>query len=287
MISQSIFERICSGAYNNAESISGLLKALGIIVDGIACPDCDDRLVLHLAASKAFSARYWCRRCQKRHEVRKFTPFAHLRLKAMPILQIIALFAENKGVDEIVSQTQLSSVAVQKVVKMVRNAINTLAVDSYDFLGQDSVVEIDETLIAKKRKYERGRIVQQQWLFGALERESGNFILATVEKRDSATLGSLIRAFIAEDATVYSDEWPAYMSFFGHNQYNHQTVNHSLNFVNPQNPDVHTQGIESLWKRLKEFMRRKNYSDRNKLDLYLSEFVFRAKFSSLPPKDLF
>ena len=43
---------------------------------------------------------------------------------------------------------------------MVRNAINTLVVDSYDFLGQDSVVEIDETLIAKKRKYERGRIVQ-------------------------------------------------------------------------------------------------------------------------------
>ena len=59
-------------------------------------------------------------------------------------------------------------------------------------------------------------------------------LLKTVEKRDAATLGALIYEFIAEQATVYSDQWAAYVSFFS------SGVNHSENFVNPQNPQIHT-----------------------------------------------
>ena len=43
-------------------------------------------------------------------------------------------------------------------------------------LGIDKIVDINETLISKKRKYNRGRIVKQKPLFGMIKREGGSFI---------------------------------------------------------------------------------------------------------------
>lgn len=37
--------------------------------------------------------------------------------------------------------------------------------------GPDKIVTIGETLIVK-RKYNRGRVLHQQWLFGGIERNS-------------------------------------------------------------------------------------------------------------------
>jgi hypothetical protein len=38
--------------------------------------------------------------------------------------------------------------------------------------------------------------------------------------------------------------------------YTHETVIHDVNFVNPDNPGIHTQNIENMWIRVKE-----NYVD--------------------------
>ena len=73
----------------------------------------------------------------------------------------------------------------------------------------DFEVEIDETLIAR-RKYERGRIVEQNACLELLKEMVGDFFLKTVERRDATTLGSLIRTWIREDSVVYSDEWLVY-----------------------------------------------------------------------------
>ena len=156
------------------------------------------------------------------------------------------------------------------------------------FLGNESVVEIDETLIAKKRKYNRGRVVNQQWLFGAIERDGEMAFVKTVDRRDSATLGRLIKEHINESATVYSDEWAAYVKFFGENlTYEHNTVNHSNYFVNTSNPVIHTQTIESFWGVLKRWIRTKNYSRREYLEYYLAEFLFRRFKKNLKEFELF
>ena len=52
-------------------------------------------------------------------------------------------------------------------------------------------------------------------------------MLATVDRRDSSASGALIKAFIAEKATIYSDEWPACMSFFRNVYYEHLAANHN------------------------------------------------------------
>ena len=97
-----------------------------------------------------------------------------------------------------------------------------------------------------------------------------------MDKRDSRTLGECIQRFIAQDSTIYSDQWPAYNSFFSSQEsFHHETVNHSQNFLNPRNNLIHTQGIESLWSSLKRFLRNRNLRNRNNLENYLGEFSFK------------
>ena len=48
-------------------------------------------------------------------------------------------------------------------------------------------VEIDESKFGK-RKFNRGRVVDDHWLFGGIERTTGECFLVEVEHRDAATL---------------------------------------------------------------------------------------------------
>ena len=148
-----------------------------------------------------------------------------------------------------------------------------------DSIGSPGVtVKIDETLIAK-RKYNRGRVLAQVWLFGGIERVSKkSFIVPLVGplgeagRRDRGTLLPLIQQYIRPGSVVISDQWGAYnkLSDFG---YTHHTINHSENFVDPTRSYVHTQNIERLWRDVKEWVKRPGIKTRF-LHQYLSRYLF-------------
>ena len=145
--------------------------------------------------------------------------------------------------------------------------------------GNGHVVQIDETVIAR-RKYNRGRIVPQKWLFGAIDTINKHFILKSVDSRDKTTLKTVIVDSICSGSIVHSDRWPAYMSIFDESfPYSHGSVNHSKNFVDPDT-GINTNLIENLWMLLKQSLRRKFLRSRLHLDLYLAEFCIRSKFKN-------
>ncbi|KAM8718703.1 hypothetical protein ACLKA7_001421 [Drosophila subpalustris] len=115
--------------------------------------------------------------------------------------------------------------------------------------GVGKVVEIDEAKVGK-RKYNCGRVVEGQWLFGGIERESGDFFIVPVESRSTETLLSIIKERVADGSTIKSDCWRAYNCLESEG-FVHQTVNHSKNFVDPET-QAHTQNIERLWRDMKE-----------------------------------
>lgn len=61
--------------------------------------------------------------------------------------------------------------------------------------GEGKVVEIDEAKFGQ-RKYNKGRAVDGQWVFGGIERVSRKIFLVPVEKRDSTTLLKCIKEYI-------------------------------------------------------------------------------------------
>ncbi len=108
--------------------------------------------------------------------------------------------------------------------------------------GPGKTVEIDESKFGK-RKYNRGRYTEEHWVFGGVERDSREAFMVEVSDRSAATLVPIILEFIKPGTTVISDEWRAYSRINMLNM-SHDTVNHSVNFVDPQS-GAHTQNIES------------------------------------------
>ena len=99
--------------------------------------------------------------------------------------------------------------------------------------GIGKVVEIDESKFGK-RKYSWGRLVESQWVFGGICRETRDSFLVALpgNKRDRATLEPIIMDNIEPGATITSDCWKAYDNL-GSVGFSHLTVNHSYNFVIP------------------------------------------------------
>lgn len=68
------------------------------------------------------------------------------------------------------------------------------------------IVEVDETKMGKL-KYERGCIVEGQWVFGSIERDTGNCFLVPVPDRTADTLLVLVRQWICPSTTIMLDCW--------------------------------------------------------------------------------
>lgn len=146
--------------------------------------------------------------------------------------------------------------------------------DEKQFGGSNVIVEIDEAKIGK-RKYNKGRIVHGQWIFGGYERGSGRIFVLPVLDRTSSTLINIIKKKIAFGTTIYSDKWKGYDSLNQMN-YKHYTVNHSTNFVDPKT-GVHTQNIERTWRDLRSAIPKYGLSEQH-YDHYLAEFLFKKTY---------
>jgi len=144
--------------------------------------------------------------------------------------------------------------------------------------GPDTVVEIDESVLTK-RKYNRGQLrAEQQWFFGGVERGTNNCFIVPVERRDAVTLLPIIQKHIRPGTTIMSDGWAAYGGIANMPElYEHYKVNHSENFVDPTT-GAHTQTIESTWSHFKS---RHKEEKGTKLELfasYIAQFVWRREF---------
>ncbi|CAL5985688.1 Conserved_hypothetical protein [Hexamita inflata] len=85
-----------------------------------------------------------------------------------------------------------------------------------------------------------------------------------VKKRNRKTLEAEILKHILPKSTMYSDKWSSYNHIIvmkNHQgiwcRYNHFTVNHSKNFLNPVLKSIHTQNIERRWGDLNRIVKLK------------------------------
>ncbi len=118
--------------------------------------------------------------------------------------------------------------------------------------------------------------MEGSWVFGGIERDTTKAIMIIVPDRTRATLIPLVQQYIRPGTHIISDEWASYRSIGSIQGYTHDTVNHSVNFVDPVT-GTHTQSIESHWGCTKRMMRKQGVENTSKEQFlsYLWEFLWR------------
>jgi hypothetical protein len=92
-------------------------------------------------------------------------------------------------------------------------------------------------------------------VFGGIERDSGNCFLVPVLNGRAKTLLPIINSHILPETTIISACWAAYSRISETDTFLHKTVNHSYNFVNPLDMNVHTQNIEIVRHMPKDLLK--------------------------------
>jgi transposase-like protein len=85
---------------------------------------------------------------------------------------------------------------------------------------------------------------------GMLDRELRQVRAQVMPNVKREALQEAILANVTPWAKVYTDEFPGYDHL--KKSFVHKVVNHSMEYVNGQ---VHTQGIENFWSRLRKELR--------------------------------
>ena len=70
-------------------------------------------------------------------------------------------------------------------------------------------VEIYKSSVSK-RKYNRGRVLPNTWVFGGICRETRECFMYVVPNRKKETLLGTIKACIRPGSIIFSDQWKSY-----------------------------------------------------------------------------
>ena len=151
--------------------------------------------------------------------------------------------------------------------------------------GPRETLEFDESCFAKKQKYNRGnarrRRRKARWVFGAVERtrphHRGRFRAWCVPDRKRRTLVPIIVRNFHPDSRMISDNWGAY-EILGSLGYDHSMVNHSLEFVDPNDPSIHTETIEGRWMHVKRHLNTLGGTRDSELQERIDEYSFFLRY---------
>jgi transposase-like protein len=157
--------------------------------------------------------------------------------------------------------------------------------------GPSHVVEIDE-FHCFTPKHHKGRTPAKDaiWGFGGIDVNTRDVFVVPVQKRSKDVLLPLIRKHVRPGTTIYTDMWRSYLNLeldLSDMNIVHRAVNHKLEFVNLEDPQVHTQTVERLWLSFRTLVPKTTIAEM--MDSYFAEFLYFVKYewSSRHPGDRF
>jgi len=201
----------------------------------------------------------------------------------IPILQVLELtlhwFFETP-VTSAAGQVGVSKECAVDWYQYCRTVCLTIVThDNICIGGPGFHVEIDETHLWT-RKYHRGRALvnESKWVFGGICRETKEAFVQIVPQRTGQILWPIIMQRIHPGSIIMSDQARVYDNLHRASRggYQHYQVNHSQNFVDPNDQNVHTNTVERHWGLLKKAV--KGFGSDEHIGLYLGEFVYRQRY---------
>ncbi|GFO19927.1 hypothetical protein PoB_004643200 [Plakobranchus ocellatus] len=204
-----------------------------------------------------------------------FWESSHLKFKQ--IVELLFLWAFKIPVSTANDLVDVSEKTIVQWFAYFRDiCTNNLVNNPYRIGGPGVIVEIDESLVAK-RKNNVGHVVEQRWVFGDVCPATGQGFLTHIADKSAATLLPLIMRYVEPGSIIHSDGLPSYNNIATlpvNPPYQHLVVNHNRNFVDPVTGAC-TNHVECYWKNCKRRFRVMAGVHNSTLDSHLDEFMWR------------
>lgn len=234
----------------------------------IACPKCNAKKLYKMCTGKRR-----CSRCKYEFIPHKLP----LHLTRRQWREILHLCLLEQSANSIVEQTGIERRRVLRALTKVRIVMAQDIPETFT-----GTVEVDETYLGgawrNKRRVvrdtgtRRGRGTSKQPVFGILCR-NGQVWAEIVDNVEARTLLPLITKQVQPGSIVCSDTWKAYTGVAAKG-YVHRLVQHK-DGIYSDGRGTHINGLEGFWGYLKRKLASKGGIRREKLPLYLAEYVWR------------
>jgi len=246
------------------------------------CPHCGgvDRITSVKAnPAKRIRVGLWrCGDCKKQFTVKVGTVFEHMRLPLHKALQAVYLMTSSKkgiSAHQLHRVLEITYKSAWFLAHRIREAMRDG--DLTPFGGAGGIVEVDETFIGKLKGIEKKRAFHHKMKVLALvDRDSGKARTMVIDDVSAKTLLPIVLDNVAREARIMTDEHSGYRHLKDHFA-GHGTTSHGRGqYVDPANPEVHSNTVEGYFSIFKRGMKGVfQHCGEQHLHRYLAEFEFR------------
>ena len=253
--------------------------------DAPTCPHCGacDRIsaITPNEAKRVRMGLKKCGHCKKQFTVKVGTVFEHARMPLHKMLQAVYLMTTSKkGVSahQLHRTLEVTYKTAWFLAHRIREAMRDGNLSAFGVGG--GIVEVDEIFIGRVKGAPVKRAFHHKMKVLALvDRDSGRARTMVVDNVSAATLMPIVRANVAKEATIMTDEHKAYTRLADHFA-GHGTTTHSAGqYVDYADPTIHSNTVEGYFSIFKRGMKGVyQHCGEAHLHRYLAEFEFRYNY---------
>ena len=234
-----------------------------------------------------------CLNCNVLISIKHNTIWEHKQLSVLQCLRIFVAFQSGSSIADVARQWEIGEDTVSNLYFLFKTKVHEYISNPYIMkmtifikTNEFQIYEIDESILLNVKKDQD--IIETQWIFGILERETGKCFLKRIHDRSAAVLIPLVMEHVPPGSIVITDSLTSYNQLSEY--YFYYTVNHSKNDY--QHTDwlpghehrflVTTNSIERIWHGLKGRLSHHSHHTPGEIDLVLDHITFiQNKFSLL------
>lgn len=208
---------------------------------GVICPKCSSKKIWKKGRGK-HCRDYQCSNCKYHFSDISGTFFAKTNLPISKWIMAIGLW--KLGISAVDLQW-----SIQVTYRNARNILRKLrqtAGDDRFFQYLQGIIEADDAYYGGKRKGHRGRGAAGKTPVIGFRERGGRVKTLVVPNLKKETIKAVAQKYIKPGSTIITDEYKSY-KILGKTGFVHKAVNHSENFVDPNDPEIHTQTAENIW----------------------------------------